>query len=88
MDRNPLSVGLAQRIAVAGSETEAPINAMSLQPGMATSLSPVSEVAVFLSSVTNSGTLLENIPDQALRITPTANLKISYNASKNAFQLG
>ncbi len=87
-ERSPLSVGLAQRIAVNGSDTEAPINAMSLQPAMMAVFQPVSEVAVFLLSSTSVGTLLENIPGNALRINPAANLKISYDPGKNGFKLG
>ena len=88
MDRSPLSVGLAQTIAVNGSDNQTPTNAMSLQPGMMAMFQPVSEVAVFLSSSTSAGTLLENIPGNALRITPAANLKISYDPGKNGFKLG
>jgi hypothetical protein len=85
-----LAFGVAQHATVNGSNVLAPTNAVTMLYNQTASFTPTGQVFIFLSSISNNGVVLSQIPSSALAVTltsqnPAAN--IGFNDATNTFFL-
>ena len=76
---NPMTTGLQQSVSVNGSPVSAPVNAAALPPQAREGFAPSNVVTIFVAAVSGNGTVLPQIPGNALSLTlssqnPVANV--------------
>lgn len=84
-----LSVGLSAMVTVNGAQVSGPFGGVVAEPSTRVTLTSSETVRIFLSSVARTGTVLVEIPSEALEIDldQTPNATVTYNSASGQFVL-
>ena len=86
-DTTDRAFGLAQEVTVGGTTTVSPINAMRVIKNETATFEPYETVSIFLSGVTDNGTVIASVVSDALTIKVPADspVKVGFNDDEDTF---